>query len=327
MPKETEVKVMQEMTHQHTRELDIYYNEHRKACTNCGKQFQDGMTAHLGYLADKAPVVLCDDCSQLLSETVVRYYWMKPKYEEVLPTAKLWRYMDLSKFISLIGKKKLYFPSLESFEDIFEGAKGIIERKGIWNEFYTEFLEWAIRTPPEGNTRDLTDEYVEKNAAMILSNLERVGVSERKDIFVSCWHCNQYESEAMWKLYSTNVENAIAIQTTSQQLYEALGKDPSIQIGKVQYIDFTKRFSAVNGAYWYKRKSFEYEQEVRAVVKVQKANSSGIEKDIDIEKLIVAIYISSYAPKWFEDVVYDVVKKYGLNKPIFHSEMAVTPFY
>ena len=55
-------------------------------------------------------------------------------------------------------------------------------------------------------------------------------------------------------------------------------------------------------------KIIEYEQEVRAVVKVQKANSSGIEKDIDIEKLIVAIYISSYAPKWFEDVVYDVVK-------------------
>ena len=55
--------------------------------------------------------------------------------------------------------------------------------------------------------RDLTDEYVEKNAAMILSNLERAGVSERKYIFVSCWHCNQYESEAMWKLYSANVKN------------------------------------------------------------------------------------------------------------------------
>lgn len=66
---------------------------------------------------------------------------------------------------------------------------------------------------------------------------------------------------------------------------------------------------------------------VRAVVKVRKANSSGVEKDIDIEKLIAAIYISPYAPKWFEDVVYDVVKKYGLNKPIFHSEMAATPFY
>ena len=66
-----------------------------------------------------------------MSEEIIRY-------EEVSPTAKLWRYMDLAKFISLIGKKKLYFASLESFEDIFEGAKGIIERKGIWNEFYTE---------------------------------------------------------------------------------------------------------------------------------------------------------------------------------------------
>lgn len=255
-----------------------------------------------------------------MSEEIIRY-------EEVSPTAKLWRYMDLAKFISLIGKKKLYFASLESFEDIFEGAKGIIERKGIWNEFYTEFLEWAIRTPPEGNTRDLTDEYVEKNAAMILSNLERAGVSERKDIFVSCWHCNQYESEAMWKLYSTNVKNAIAIQTTSQQLYEALGKDPSVEIGKVRYIDFTKQFAPINGAYWYKRKSFEYEQEVRAVTHVRKAACCGVEKEVDVETLIEGIYISPYAPKWFEDVVRDITEKYGLNKPIFYSEMKAKPFY
>ena len=51
-----------------------------------------------------------------MSEEIIRY-------EEVSPTAKLWRYMDLAKFIFLIGKKKLYFASLESFEDIFEGAK------------------------------------------------------------------------------------------------------------------------------------------------------------------------------------------------------------
>ena len=33
-----------------------------------------------------------------MSEEIIRY-------EEVSPTAKLWRYMDLAKFISLIGKK------------------------------------------------------------------------------------------------------------------------------------------------------------------------------------------------------------------------------
>ena len=173
----------------------------------------------------------------------------------------------------------------------------------------------------------MTDEYVEKNAAMILSNLERAGVSERKDIFVSCWHCNQYESEAMWKLYSTNVENAIAIQTTSQQLYEALGKDPSVEIGKVRYIDFTKQFAPINGSYWCKRKSMEYEQEVRAVTHMRKAACCGVEKDVDIEKLIAGVYISPYAPKWFEDVVRDITEKYGLNKPIFYSEMKAKPFY
>lgn len=45
-----------------------------------------------------------------MSEEIIRY-------EEVSPTAKLWRYMDLAKFISLIGKKKLYFASLETSLD------------------------------------------------------------------------------------------------------------------------------------------------------------------------------------------------------------------
>ena len=52
---------MQEMTHRHTRELDVFYNEHRDACTNCERRFQNGMCAHLGYDAERNPVVLCDD--------------------------------------------------------------------------------------------------------------------------------------------------------------------------------------------------------------------------------------------------------------------------
>ena len=54
---------MQEMTHRHTRELDVFYNEHSDACTNCGRRFQNGMCAHLGYDTERNPVVLCDDCA------------------------------------------------------------------------------------------------------------------------------------------------------------------------------------------------------------------------------------------------------------------------
>ena len=99
---------MPETTHQHTRELDIYYNEHRKACQlwKAVPRWHDGT---LNYLADKAlKVVLCDDCSSYFLKPLFAVYWMKPKYEEVLPAAKLWRYMDLNKFISLIGKKAIF---------------------------------------------------------------------------------------------------------------------------------------------------------------------------------------------------------------------------
>lgn len=318
---------MQEMTHRHSRELDIFYDEHKDICTNCGKHFQNGMTAHLGYMERETPAVLCDDCAHLLTETVTRYYWMKSEYDKVLPEAKLWRYMDLAKFISLIGKKKLFFTSAESFEDIFEGAKGIVERKPQWDDFYLDFFRHAIQTVPGAKPEELTDDYIQANSKRLLSELEMSGKADREHTFISCWHCNQYESEAMWKLYSTNVKNAIAIQTTYQHLYEALGKNPEITIGKVKYIDFSKQFSSINGAYWYKRKSFEYEQEVRAIIHGIDVNSCGIEKEIDLEKLISAIYISPYAPKWFEEVVVDIVKKYELHKPVYHSEMSQHPFY
>ena len=105
-----------------------------------------------------------------------------------------------------------------------------------------------------------------------------------------------------------------------------LTKTPTIEIGKVKYIDFSKRFSSANGSFWYKRKAFEHEREVRAIITSHQAHS-GIEKAVDLEKLISAVYISPYAPKWFEDVVRDVMQKYELNKPLYYSEMLKTPFY
>ena len=244
-----------------------------------------------------------------------------------MPEATLWRYMDLAKFISLISKKKLFFTSADSFEDIFEGAKGITERKTQWDSYYLDFFKHAIQTAPGTRPEELTDDYVQTNSRRLLSELETSGKVGRKHTFISCWHCNQYESEAMWKLYSTNVKNAVAIQTTYQQLYEALDRSPKITIGKVKYIDYSTQFSPINGAYWYKRKSFEYEQEVRAIIQSENIHDRGIEKKVDLEKLISAIYISPYAPQWFEDVVVDIVDKYELRKPVYHSDMKKQPFY
>lgn len=140
---------MQKMTYRHTRDLDIFYNENKDYCTNCSRPFTDGMCAHLGYLPNQVPAVLCDECAPLQTETIVRYHWMKDEYEKPMSTDKLWRYMDLGKFIHLISAKKLYFASADSFSDPFEGAKGFIEGKEQWDSFYLDFSVKQLEQPLE----------------------------------------------------------------------------------------------------------------------------------------------------------------------------------
>ena len=43
--------------------------------------------------------------------------------------------------------------------------------------------------------------------------------------------------------------------------------------------------------------------------------------------LIDSIYISPYAPKWFAEVVKNVVDRYEIKKPVYQSSMLVTPFF
>ena len=305
------------------RDLKACYRKNHDHCINCGRIFCDGETVHIGYAAEK-PMVLCDQCSYMLSECVSNEKWFPPLFEKPDPSDVLWRYMDLGKFISILCTEKLYFAPLCGMDDPFEGAKGTIDNKFEWDEFYKEELGLIVEKE-FGAEATLNDEQEKQ----FLDWLHEAGEIDRKSVCVSCWHRNDLESEAMWKLYSMNVTNAIAIRTTAQNLYEGLYENPYVDIGKIQYDDYQNKILGVNGAYWHKRKSFEYEQEVRAVIRNSEYDEypGGMQVDVDLEKLIQAIYISPYAPKWFEDVVCDVVKRYGLNKPILHSIIGEKPFY
>lgn len=317
-----------DMTHKHKKELDRFYHDNRNICTNCGHHFSEGETVHLGYIENSFPAVLCDRCALLLDETVVRYYWMKAPFESPNPEDKLWRYMDLSKFLSMLYTESLYFAPANSFDDPFEGAKGVLGKESEWNDYYLEFFRYAIKTAPGISDGDYSVEKLEKTAQSLLNDLAQSGLHDRKNTCISCWHCSDYESEAMWKLYSVNVTNAIAIETTYQRLYQSLGEDPHIDIGKVKYIDYKNQFTNIGfGAFWFKRKSFEHEREVRALIRNHKNNGEGISHPVNLNVLIKNIYVSPYAPEWFAPIVRDIVKKYNLDKPVVYSSMKEQPFY
>jgi hypothetical protein len=56
-----------------------------------------------------------------------------------------------------------------------------------------------------------------------------------REYLVSCWHMNEHESAAMWKLYSSSNE-AVCIQSTYRRLRCSL--EESVMIGEINYINY-----------------------------------------------------------------------------------------
>ena len=42
---------------------------------------------------------------------------------------------------------------------------------------------------------------------------------------------------------------------------------------------------------------------------------------VDLDELIESVYVSPMAEPWFRDVVEDVLRKYGLEKKVYHSAL------
>jgi hypothetical protein len=68
--------------------------------------------------------------------------------------------------------------------------------------------------------------------------LTRAGKDNASDWGVSCWHCNDGESAAMWDLYATR-DSGIAIQSTFERLCDSFSHAAEPQlIGLVRYTDY-----------------------------------------------------------------------------------------
>lgn len=244
--------------------------------------------------------------------------FIQPDNEEI----KVWRYMDFTKLVSLIDSCRLYFTRADKFEDPFEGS---------WpktNVAAREFIPEEI--PLEGR-----DKFLE-----LMHGKGETNKHWPRYTAINCWHMNDYESAAMWKLYLKSDEG-IAIQSTYAKLKKGLIDDEKIYLGKVKYIDYdTEYIDAGNifGPFVHKRKSFTHEQEVRAIVSKwptgergidfsQETIEYGLKIKVEIETLIERIYVAPSAPTWFADLVMAVIAKYGYNFEVLHSRLNENPLF
>ena len=126
----------------------------------------------------------------------------KPENEN----AKIWRYMDFTKFVSMLDTKSLYFTRIDLLEDKFEGSVP----KSFYSSMSSEKIEMLKAFYPKSYKSRIKKS--EKTALKKSKKNLEINLARRKWTFVNCWHVNEDESAAMWKLYLKSNEG-VAIQT------------------------------------------------------------------------------------------------------------------
>jgi hypothetical protein len=135
-------------------------------------------------------------------------------------STKIWRYMDLPKFVSLLTKRALHFASPLRFEDdpwegyMPEALLKLMVANSHEKMIYIEnqriaFTELKGRLNPShpefARVDSMFDEGIQTmgvNHEAIDNDFVKIIEQEKENNGVNCWHINEQESEAMWKLYS-----------------------------------------------------------------------------------------------------------------------------
>lgn len=226
---------------------------------------------------------------------------------------RIWRYMDFAKYASMLANGGLFFAGADKLGDPFEGSYARA------NEPY----RLASEIPPD--------------AQRGMSDFSR---RVRSWTFISCWHMNDNESAAMWNAYA-GADRAIAVQSTFQRLWDSLDAYEQLYVGEVSYIDYDSEPIPEGNTFYpfvHKRRSFEHERELRAVIQDLPTTESGaydpsathppgVWRPVNLDDFVEAVFVSPGSPKWFVDLVRSVSDKYGLAANIRQSELDKEAFF
>jgi hypothetical protein len=233
--------------------------------------------------------------------------------------APLWRYMTLSKLLHLLKTSRAFFCRADKLEDPFEGSWPVrnIEARVAW--FKTQGIP------------------AENHAA--IATFIRDQVSQAA---LWCWHQSEHESAAMWRGYLKSDEG-VAVRSTFGRLRDSLtDAREKVRISVVRYLDFDRDLIDLPGgefnviaSFVHKRKSYEYERELRAMVwypgedhlSPRQKGERGLLIPVHLDALVEAIYVAPSAPTWFAELTEDLVHHLGLTAPVRQSDMLRSPLY
>lgn len=296
-------------------------------CSVCDHLIFPGRPGFAGYDAAGQPVYVGACCArEHLTELASPIWWRNTLKLSVPDEQVLWRYMDFAKFAAMLRQRGLYFPRADTLEDRFEGALGVASREAAWDARYLDAFRKAVAHPRAGEAPP-SPEDAEAEARELLRSWKQSSLRDRMK-FVSCWHANSLESEALWRLYCSANTPGVAVRTTVGALWDATRDEPSAVVGRVHYLDFRQSYALSDQRIFCKRASLRHEQEVRAVLaNGPDGDAAGRVVACDLADLIDEVVISPFAPAWFEPLLADVIEKFGFRLDVRPSELCEEPFY
>ncbi len=235
------------------------------------------------------------------------------------------KYMDLTKFVSLLQRESLFFCRLDKLEDHFEGSTA----KSNWKRRYDFYATQHVRS----------SKFKKLDNEEILKNVEEHFDIDRKMkalMTICCWNISNSESAALWKIYS-DFNQGIMITSKVTSIIEAFKQTKEdINLSEVKYInhsiddmpDGNKMYPVIH-----KHKAYAYEKELRLIHIVDFGNGllydwskeeieQGKYLNVDLEKLIGEIILSPYSPNWYIKLIENLCDTYGLKTTIMQSELS-----
>lgn len=274
--------------------------------------------------------------------------------------------MSFPKFVSMITTGGIWFSNVEVIarQDPFEGLLpygNYSHRKWLSQKDVPEEELRKIKSGRYTRKAESEETIMDKiNGEKSIRELRiRQAFDGRKQFLVNCWHLSNYESAAMWKVYGRD-DDSVAIISDYGRMREVLaGVDATLYCGKVAYLDYHSDSVDLSNSFYpvlRKRKSFEYEQEVRLVhvdgnvthhiyTDVEVAGQLysrfavprsedemrdykmmiGTNVACDLNVLIKEIKISPAAENWFERSVLKCCEMAGLKMPASKSDLLASP--
>lgn len=266
------------------------------------------------------------------------------------------RFVELPKLFELIAGGRSFFPTIGTLKgvDPFECGIAVAQavRKTGRRALEREAMSLVQYLPQEYACGDIVEDYKRIEKILKRANLgelrQHVGemrlILMQSRIVCNCWHAEDRESDAMWKLYAGNIGVMLAstvgkLRDAIRGAYSTIFCSPNPQeytIAPVRYVD-PPSLPRLPGFYverpWLlKRTSFAHEREIRVCHQlpwVIDAWNGGMLIEIDAAKLISQIVLSPFNPDWADRPVVSAIKallaERGFSVPIRKSEHMRAP--